>query len=243
MPLRELAAVLLVGSIGAVTPSAYASDPVPTKPTSTNPAPTTALEATAFSIPGGGTGIGFDDMGWAPRIGRVLVPAGRSGSLDLIDPETRRIEAIGGFVAMERFGGRHGQGTTSADEGRGFLFATDRTARRLCVVDPRSKTIVASAPLASGPDYVRFVEPTGEVWVTEPGKERIEIFSVPASGTPAPSHAAFLAVPGGPESLVIDAARGRAYTHLWESSTLAIDLKQRRIVATWKNGCTGSRGI
>jgi hypothetical protein len=50
-------------------------------------------------------------------------------------------------------------------------------------------------------------------------------------------------VPGGPESLVVDPARGRAYTHLWKSTTLAIDLKTRAIAARWPNGCAGSRGI
>ena len=237
---RKRAVVALLVSIGAVTASASRSDSDIRKPVPASPA---VLEATAVSLPGGEGGIGFDDMVWAPRIGRVIVPAGRSGNVTLIDPETKRIEAIGGFSTAERFGGGHSEGSTSAAEGRGFLFATDRTAKQLLVVDPRSRTIVARAPLASGPDYVRFVEPLGEVWVTQPNTERIEIFSVSATGAPALSHAAFLAVPGGPESLVIDTVRGRAYTHLWGSSTLAIDLKQRRIVETWKNGCTGSRGI
>ena len=60
---------------------------------------------------------------------------------------------------------------------------------------------MASAPLASGPDYVRFVEATGEVWVTEPDEDRLEVFNLPASGIPKPSHAAFLKIDGGPESL------------------------------------------
>ena len=46
--------------------------------------------------------------------------------------------------------------------------------------------------------------------------------------------------PGGPESLVIDSSRERAYTHLWSGSTLAIDLKKRKILETWPNKCGGS---
>jgi hypothetical protein len=34
------------------------------------------------------------------------------------------------------------------------------------------------SPLASEPDYARFVSETDEVWVTERGSERIEIFSL-----------------------------------------------------------------
>jgi DNA-binding beta-propeller fold protein YncE len=56
-------------------------------------------------------------------------------------------------------------------------------------------------------------------------------------------HAAFLSVPGGPESLVVDAARRRAYTNLWKAKTLAIDVKSRKILERWDNGCADSRGI
>lgn len=202
-----------------------------------------ALTVTPVPLPGGGAGVGFDDLGFSSRLGRVLVPAGRSGALDLIDPATRKIESIGGFSAADSFTGGHGEGVTSVDEGRGLLFAVDRTARQLVVVDPGSRKVLAKAPLAGGPDYVRFVEPTGEVWVTEPEDERIEVFTLPAGSAGAPVHAAFIAVKGGPESLVIDAARGRAYSNFWKSTTVAIDLRKRTVVENWPNGCEGSRGL
>lgn len=194
-------------------------------------------------LPGGEGGIGFDDLVFAPGLHRLLVPAGRSGNLDLIDPATRQIVTIAGFSAQGRFVQGHGEGTTSADAGRGLLFAIDRTALKLVVIDPATQAVVAMAGLASSPDYVRWVEPTGELWVTEPDEDRIEIFTLPASGPAVPSHKGFLAVPGGPESLVVDAAHGRAYTHLWKGTSLAIDLKTRAVVGHWPNGCGGSRGI
>ncbi len=194
-------------------------------------------------LPGGESGIGFDDMGFAPSMHKVLVPAGRSGNLDLIDPDTKQVTAIGGFSSRTSFRGGHGQGVTSADEGRGFLFATDRDAKRLDVVDPKTQSVVGTAPLASGPDYVRYVSTTGEVWVTEPSAARIEVFSLPAEGPPKPVHFTFISIPGGPESLIIDNTRGRAYTHLWTDTTLAIDLKSHEVWSRWKNGCRGSRGI
>jgi hypothetical protein len=58
-----------------------------------------------------------------------------------------------------------------------------------------------------------------------------------------PAHSAFIAVSGGPESLVIDKTHERAYTHLWVGKTVAIDTRRHTIVATWANGCTDSRGI
>lgn len=197
----------------------------------------------SLALPGGERGIGFDDMGFAPSLHMVLVPAGRSGNLDLIDPATQQVTPISGFSRSTSFGGGHDQGVTSADEGRGLLFATDRDAKQLIVIDSKTMAIIANAPVASGPDYVRYVSATGEIWVTEPGAARIEVFSLQRSGDPKPAHVAFISVPGGPESLIINNKRGRAYTHLWTDTTLVIDLKSRKIAESWKNGCRGSRGI
>jgi DNA-binding beta-propeller fold protein YncE len=161
----------------------------------------------------------------------------------LIDPETRQVSSIRGFTSSSQFGGGHGEGITSVDEGRGFLFVTDRTTKLLHVVDPKTRSVVASTRVASGPDYVRFVVETNEIWVTQPGAQRIEVFSLPGRGTPVPEHMRFIAVPGGPESLIIDHSHARAYTHLWRGVTIAIRLKDHSVVARWPNGCEGSRGI
>lgn len=199
-------------------------------------------EAVAVPVPDGAGGIGFDDLIFSPALRQVLAPAGRTGNLDLVDPATRKVTAISGF-SKSVFGGGHGEGTTSADEGRGLLFASDRSTRSLVVVDPKKRAIVASVKLGSGPDYVRWVAPLGEVWVSEPSAEQIEVFSISAKGTPTPALVATIRVPGGPESLVIDAAHGRAYTHLWKASTVAIDLQTHAVAGQWKNGCNESRGI
>ena len=58
---------------------------------------------TPLVLPGGEGGIGFDDLWFSAELHRVLVPAGRTGRLDLIDPTTRAIEAVGGFSADEKF--------------------------------------------------------------------------------------------------------------------------------------------
>ena len=194
-------------------------------------------------LPDGQGGIGFDDLRFDRALGRLLIPAGRTGNVDLIDPATRAVTPIPGFSKLARYDAGHGQSVTSVDVGDGWLFATDRTALSLAVVDPKARRIVARAPLASAPDYVRFVAATHEVWVTEPGKQRIEVFSLGKGSPPAPKHAAFIAVAGGPESLVVDGMRGRAYTHKWKKETMAIDLKGRAVVATWQTGCAGPRGI
>lgn len=197
---------------------------------------------TPLALPGGEGGIGFDDLGYARALGEVLVPAGRSGALDLVDPASRAVVQIRGFTASKAFARGHGEGTTSADAGAGLVFASDRDRRMVNVVDPARKEIVSAAKLAAGPDYVRFVAPVGEVWVTEPRAKAIEWFKLDAKAKKLERGGSF-AVPDGPESLVVDAARGRAYTHSWRGATYAIDLKSHAVVATWNNGCAGSRGI
>jgi hypothetical protein len=216
--------------------SSSASSAAPGAATATLAAPS------PVALPGGAPGIGFDDLGFSAEIGRVIVPAGRSGNVDLIDPASGAVTSIGGFSTGAKFEGGHDFGVTSACVAGGLLFATDRTSQKLVVADVAARKIVGEAKLAAGPDYVRWVAATSEVWVTEPDADQIEIFSMPAGKT-APVHAATIATKGGPESLVIDAKRGRAYTHLWKGATIAVDLKQRSIAATWPNGCDGSRGI
>src|SRR6185312_14434298 len=180
-----------------------------------------------------------DDLGFAPSIRKVLVPGAGTGAIALIDPDNFAVATIGGF-SIKAYAGGHDDGVTSADEGAGVLLATDRTTRSLLVIDPVAKTIVARAKLAGGPDYVRWVGARSEVWVTEPDVASIEVF---AMNKGQPSHAAKVEVPGGPESLVIDAKRGRAYANLWSDKSVAVDLAKRAVVATWSNGCQGSRGI
>jgi hypothetical protein len=190
-------------------------------------------------LPDGRPGIGFDDLQLSTTYG-VLVPGGRSGNLDLVDPVSRAVTAIGGFSQEPIHFAGHDQGATAVAEGAGLLFVTDRTTQKLYAADPTTRQIVASAPLATSPDYVRYVPQTNELWVTEPDAEQVEVFALDGN---QPMHSAVIQTLGGPESMVIDRTRDRAYTHLWGGGTIAIDVRTRAIVAQWSNGCSGSRGI
>ena len=199
--------------------------------------------AQRVALPGGEAGIGFDDLRYSPALHRVLVPAGRTGTLALVDPDTLAITSISGFGTVAGYSGDHDDGPTSVDEGNGVLYVTDRTTGKIDVVDPAARRIVASAPLAAGPDYVRFVKATNELWVTEPSADQLEILKLGRDPAAAPVHVAVIAVTNGPESMVIDNKRGRAYTHRWQKTTVAIDLVRRAVVGEWPNGCAASRGI
>lgn len=197
----------------------------------------------AIPIPGGEGGIGFDDLVFSAPLQRFIVPGGRTGRVFLVDPVTRRLEAIGALTRLPSWKGGHGQGATSADARADTLFVADRTARRLFAIPLGGKGTAAEAPLASGPDYVRWVEPTGEVWVTEPDAAVIEIFRFEAKEEPALVRSGTIPVADGPESLIIDAAHGRAFTNTWHDRTLAIGLRQRTLLGEWKNGCKDARGL
>ena len=56
-----------------------------------------AQSATALPLPDGRGGIGFDDLRYDAASGTLLVPAGRTGNVDLIDPATKAVTPIGGF--------------------------------------------------------------------------------------------------------------------------------------------------
>jgi hypothetical protein len=226
----------LVGLMGlALCPAALIA--------TTPPAAKPAQPAAEIAFPGGEIGIGFDDLAYSSKLNRLLVPAGRTGRLALVDPETGAVVSIAGFSTLKAFNGGHDDGVTSVAEGDGLLFATDRTSEQLSIVDPATRSIVGHAALSAGPDYVRWVEATHEIWVTEPDSERIEIFTLERSPTPHVRAVARISVPGGPESLLLDAKRGRAYTHADGGKTIALDFHTHAVVARWAHGCGGATGI
>jgi hypothetical protein len=194
-----------------------------------------------IALPQGAPGIAFDDLRWAPGIGKILAPGGRSGNLDLVDPETLDVTPVAGFSTSAAFSaGSHDSGTTSAVEAGAVLVALDHESQSVKVVDPQKRTITASAAVGAAPDYVRFVKATGEIWVTEP-LTGIEVFSLPAQA--APKHQATIDVSGGPEALEVDETRGRAYTNSFTGNTYAVDIAKRKVVETWPNGCSISLGL
>ncbi len=207
-------------------------------------ATTAAGAATArLTIPGGERGLGFDDLGYAPALGRVLVPAAQSGALVLVDPASNALKVLPRIVPGTVGPDHDDAGTTSADYGEGLLFASDHARLAVAAVDPRTGAVVARAQLAGGPDYVRYVAPLQQVWVSEPRLKQIERFAVTAGAHPALARVGAVNVPGGPESLVIDAARGQAYSNEWKGHTVAIPLEHPHVAARWANGCEGSRGL
>ena len=195
-------------------------------------------------IPGGHTGVDLDDIAFVPALDRIVVPAGQTGSLLLIDPANLATSEISGVTAPAADGQMpQGAATTSVNYGDGYLFASNHAPTQVVVIDAHSGKVVNRTTLASGPDYVRYLASRSEVWVTEPRAKQIQVFRFSRKPAPALTVVATIAVPGGPESLVFDPARHRAYTNLWGSETVAIDTRSHALAAHWKNSCKGSRGL
>ena len=192
-------------------------------------------------VPSGG--VGFDDLVYSPELHAVLAPAGATGCVGMFDSASLANAPFCGLSAAGDYAGGHGEGVTSADVGGGRMFAVDRTSRSLKVAELAASrgAPAQGSPLSGEPDYVRWVESTREIWVTEPDQEQIEVFALNAAGILTRKDA--IVVKGGPESLVIDRTRGRAYTHLWSGRTVALDLVTHTLVEQFANGCQGSRGI
>jgi hypothetical protein len=200
-----------------------------------------SLQATAVPIPGGEGGIGFDDMVFSSDLHKVLVPAGHTGKLYSIDPSSLTMTSIGGFSSSAVMQKGQEAGISSADEGEGYIFAADHGRHELTAVDLKSGTVAATADLAGDADYVRYVGVNHEIWVTEPHNKQVEVFSFLGDAHPILKAVLTIPVPKGPESLMVDHTRGRAYTNLGPEAA-AIGLESHTIVATWPNGCVKSRG-
>ncbi|MDE2141418.1 MAG: hypothetical protein KGJ84_03260 [Elusimicrobia bacterium] len=196
----------------------------------------------------------LDDYYYDPVLKKLVVPGDRTGKLLLIDADSHDLSFLDVIEPPKVDTGapesKPEAGFTSADGGEGLIFTVNRAERKLYVVDPvetdAKKRVIASAALASSPDFIRYVSPTREVWVTEPKKNQIEVFSLSASTAMRPitpvQEVVIPSAHGEYESLLIDAGRKRAYSNQ-ESDTVVIDLQTKRIVATWKNGCRNATGL
>ena len=194
-------------------------------------------------LPDGKPGIGFDDLQWSGALGRVIVPGGRTGNVFLIDPDSLAVTTLPGFSKSTNYDGGHDFGVTSAIDAEGLIYAVDRTSRLLVQLDPKDGKRKATLALRASPDYVRFVEATRELWVTEPHAGEIEVVALSDEQPPAMKPAGVIAVRRGPESLVIDQARARAYTNSFTGSTFSIDARTRAILTRNDNDCWLTLGI
>lgn len=201
------------------------------------------LFAASITLPGGPP-VGMDYLAYDAANGRVWVPAGNTGNVDVIDTATGKVTPLGGFPTLPATRpGRPHMGPSSATVGDGVVWIGNRGDNKLCSFDARTLSKRTCVQLASMPDGLAYVAGTQELWATTPRDHTITIVDVKAGKIGAPGA---IKLEGAPEGFAVDGARGVFYTNLEDKDrTLAIDIKTRKVVADWPTGCGGDgpRGL
>jgi hypothetical protein len=191
-----------------------------------------------FNIP-----ISFNDFIYDAHLRRVIVPAGETGQVVLIDPKNMDFQSISGF-SQQVDPANPIVGTSSVAVEGGFLFGLDQGTNTIRTIDLSTNNIVGSTPLNTTAEYIRYISATGELWVTEKSLNQIEIFSVSADNPPSLQSAGDISVPNGPEGLVVDDERGLAFTNRPNQSlTDVIQVMTHTVIGQWGNGCSSAKGM
>jgi DNA-binding beta-propeller fold protein YncE len=188
-------------------------------------------------------GILMDFLLYDPRTKAVWIPAGNTGSVDVLDTTTGKLARIEGFPTkeIERHGTKRTVGPSSVTLGGDGVYVGNRGDSTICAIDETKLVKGACGTLDSMPDGIAYVAKTKEVWVTTPRDKSIRILDAKTL-----AQKAKLSFDGEPEGYAVDPVRGRFYTNLEDKDeTLAIDLTNHKTVATWHPGCgkEGPHGV
>jgi DNA-binding beta-propeller fold protein YncE len=231
-------AVLVVHAAGCAAPAARGSASTPA-----GAAPSVRSIALPGAPPGG---VFMDYLAYDRALRRVWVPAGNTGSVDVVDVASDRVSQVSGFATaeMERRGKKRTVGPSSATVGEGVVYVGNRGDSSVCAVAADSLQRGACVTLESMPDGLQYVASAKEVWVTTPRDKSIVVLD--ASSPSALTVKNKIAFEGEPEGFAVDDARGVFYTNLEDKDrTLTIDIKTRAVSRTWLPGCgeDGPKGL
>lgn len=235
---RLLAVTTLAAALAGVPPCAQAQ--APEKPA--------LLTVEPLALPGAPAtgGVFMDYIAYDSQHHRVWVPAGNTGSVDVVDTTSGEITRVEGFptAEFERGGTKRTVGPSSASVGQGVVYVGNRGDSSVCAVDAATLQKGACLKLESMPDGVAYVAATKEVWVTTPRDKSIAILDASNAGTL--TSKAKVTLEGSPEGYAVDDGRGIFYTNLEDKDrTLSIDLRSRKVTKTWLPECgeEGPRGL
>ena len=187
----------------------------------------------------------MDYLAYDAAHGRIWVPAGNTGNVDVVDVATGKVTAVGGFpTAPPRRPGPPNMGPSSAAVGDGVVWIGNRADDSVCAIDAQTLARGACRQLPSDARRRglrrRHARGLGDDAARPDDHHRRRLRP---GQSPRP---ATIKIDGDPEGLAVDAARGLFYTNLEDKDrTLAIDAKTRKVVASWPTGCgaDGPRGL
>jgi DNA-binding beta-propeller fold protein YncE len=206
-----------------------------------------ALAFRPIALPGApATGVVMDYIAYERGHHRVWVPAGNTGSVDVIDTRTGAVTRIEGFptTEIERNGTKRPVGPSSATVGDGVVYVGNRADNTVCAVSADTLKKSACVTLDVMPDGLAYVPSTREVWVTAPRVNSLIVLD--AAKPAAPTVKTKIELPGQPEGFAVDDGRGLFYTNLEDKDrTLTVDVKTKKVTRTWMPECgkDGPRGL
>ena len=167
-------------------------------------------------------------MAFDSATGRLWVPSGGSGRVDVIDVKTGALTSIADQPTKAH--GERRSGVSSASVGDGVVFVGNRANETLCRFDSKSLAAKGCVTLAASPDGVLWVPATREVWVTLPEVNSLAIIS---TAGPALTVAATIKLQGSPEGYGFDAKRGlfQQKKTSFDTAILAYELSLEDVVS------------
>ena len=233
----------LVAAFVAAAPAA--SPPAAAAPSTTAPAGVPS-GAQAIALPGGAPAVDMDYLAADRGSGRIWVPAGNTGKVDVIDVATGAVKSIEGFATLEKEmrGKKRTVGPSSASVGEGVVYVGSRADSNVCVIDAKTLVKGACVKLETPPDGVCWVSTTKEVWVTTPHNKSLTVLDAHEPGKL--KKVAELPLDGEPEGYAVDPVRGLFFTNFEDQDqTVTFDVKTRKEAARWPSGCgsEGGRGL
>ena len=223
------------------------------------PAKNAAYDVKPIALPGAKGVVTLDYFAYDGAHGRLWVPAGNTGNVDVIDAATDVVTPIGPYATGEfQIGTKHGVlGPSSVSLGDGVVYVGNRADSTICVIDAATLkagdcTHVAKHEegIAAAPDGLQYVATTKELWFTR-GAPPLGVESPDQSISILDATDARHLKPGGKISLggsaegyAVDETRGIFYTNLEEAGlTVAIDARRREVLAKWRSGCDEPHGL
>ncbi len=240
-----------VTTTATIAPPAVAPVATPEPPRAVEPPAPARWVVRDVPLPGATAPASLDYIAYeAPTAtaagGRVWVPVGVTGSVDVYDVASGAFKRVDGFKTGEReaHGKKRVVGPSAVAIGDGYAYIGDRASSEVCAIDRATLARGACTKVPKGIDGVAYVASSKEVWVTTPDDESMTILATSAGGHT--KAVAAVKVGGSPEGYAVDEGRGLFFTNLEDKGkTVVIDVAKRAIVSTWTLGCGGDgpRGL
>jgi len=213
-------------------------------------------ELKPISLPGATGAVALDYFAYDGAAGKLWVPTSNLGSVVVIDEKTDAVSQVTGFKTgeIERRGRKITVGPTAASIGDSVVYIGDRGNATLCLINAktlaRGECTLLSTEQPITPDGVVYVAATRELWITTRPKSSADADaakSLQVFDASDPSHLKWKAkipIENLAEGYAVDNGRGLFYTNVEETgTTVAIDVRSKKIVSKWNHSCTDVGGL